>query len=365
MRRGATTRVLLVQDFAPWGLSTAAYLSEGFDVSVETVSSAALAAVELGAYDVLVTSGDQSGAYYRALADHAPEVDAFVRAGGRALYLLGLQRPADVILPRGAQTVFGLEDVNTVVDADHPLAAGVPGGTLAGSSASHASFVSFPEDGEVVSVDPFGAPTLGTYQVGSGTVVATGMPLEFYLASQEGSALATPFVTLFDNAVRYVVEGGRYRWLTVTPAEGTVGAGETTTLVVTLDAQGLAVGTYEAEVRLATNDPAQPVATVPVTLTVTVGTAGEDAAPTRLALASAGLNPTRGPVALRVDLPSTSAVRLDLFDVAGRHLASLLDGPLGGGRHVVHVESGLPAGVYLVRLSAGGEVQTLRVTVVR
>lgn len=57
-------------------------------------------------------------------------------------------------------------------------------------------------------------------------------------------------------------------WLTAAPQEGTVDPGQFDTVVVTLDATGLAPQELTATVCLASNDPARQQAGVPVTLTV-------------------------------------------------------------------------------------------------
>jgi subtilisin family serine protease len=58
------------------------------------------------------------------------------------------------------------------------------------------------------------------------------------------------------------------QWITVTPTSGTVYAGDNTVLNVDYDSGGLLGGTYDANVRILSNDPDEPTFTVPVTLTV-------------------------------------------------------------------------------------------------
>jgi subtilisin family serine protease len=57
-------------------------------------------------------------------------------------------------------------------------------------------------------------------------------------------------------------------WLSVSPTSGTTAAGESSEVTVTFDATGLAAGTYEAQLCVNSNDPANPRVTVPVTLEV-------------------------------------------------------------------------------------------------
>ena len=80
-------------------------------------------------------------------------------------------------------------------------------------------------------------------------------------------------------------------------------------------------------------------------------------------------NPARGNAAMRFTLPAASDVRLAVFDLAGRHLRTLVAGRLAAGSHVVRwdgrdgSDSPLGSGLFFVRLEAGG--QRLTRTIVR
>ena len=66
----------------------------------------------------------------------------------------------------------------------------------------------------------------------------------------------------------------------------------------------------------------------------------------------AGANPSRGATtfAFRINHPMAN-VDLSLFDIEGRHVATLLNGPLGTGEHrLTFSRRGLPIGTYMVRL---------------
>ncbi|HYE94911.1 MAG TPA: T9SS type A sorting domain-containing protein, partial [Rubricoccaceae bacterium] len=83
-------------------------------------------------------------------------------------------------------------------------------------------------------------------------------------------------------------------------------------------------------------------------------------------------NPARGAATVAYDVPTASAVEVEVFDLLGRRVAILADGDKAPGRHrVAFPASSLPSGTYLVRLRAApanGEpafVQTRRLTLVR
>lgn len=77
-------------------------------------------------------------------------------------------------------------------------------------------------------------------------------------------------------------------------------------------------------------------------------------------------NPVRTNARLALTLPSDGPVRVAVYDVAGRDVAMIHDGPLAAGAHTLAFEAGrLAAGVYVVRVAGNGFTLTQRVAVVR
>lgn len=85
------------------------------------------------------------------------------------------------------------------------------------------------------------------------------------------------------------------------------------------------------------------------------------AAAVQLSLAQNEPNPFRFGTQIHFDLPRTESMRLDIFDVSGRRVRSLVDGVMSAGSHQVEWNGRgdrgqvLSSGVYHYRLSAGGE----------
>ncbi|PAP78797.1 hypothetical protein BSZ37_15095 [Rubrivirga marina] len=97
-----------------------------------------------------------------------------------------------------------------------------------------------------------------------------------------------------------------------------------------------------------------------------VGTAIPAGAPDALRLHPPAPNPTRTHTTLRFALGAPAHVRLAVYDVRGRRVAVLADGVRAAGEHAVPFDaSGLAAGTYVVRLDAGRQSQTARLTVTR
>lgn len=77
-------------------------------------------------------------------------------------------------------------------------------------------------------------------------------------------------------------------------------------------------------------------------------------------------NPASDEAVCRYSLASGAAVQLTITDVFGRTVLNLEEGFQSAGEHQTLVDvRTLPSGVYLVRLQAGGQVQTAKVLVVR
>ena len=94
------------------------------------------------------------------------------------------------------------------------------------------------------------------------------------------------------------------------------------------------------------------------------------ALPEAYALEGASPNPVRGRAEVAYDLPEAASVTLVAYDVLGREVAHLAEGRVEAGRHRAWFDgSGLPSGVYVVRLEArgaqGSYQEAVRVTVVR
>lgn len=89
----------------------------------------------------------------------------------------------------------------------------------------------------------------------------------------------------------------------------------------------------------------------------------------RIALATPWPHPVAGPARVGCALPGAGRARIGLFDAAGRRVAEVFDGVLDAGastlpwRPVDAAGRRLPAGVYLMRLEAGGATAVRRIVV--
>jgi hypothetical protein len=82
-------------------------------------------------------------------------------------------------------------------------------------------------------------------------------------------------------------------------------------------------------------------------------------------------NPLRTSALISYSLPAEAPVKLDVYDVRGRHVRTLVDEIRPAGRHTVawngRLENGapLPNGVYFYRLHAADAVETRKILLMR
>jgi hypothetical protein len=113
------------------------------------------------------------------------------------------------------------------------------------------------------------------------------------------------------------------------------------------------------ETRLTAESPSAELST---TEGLAVGLQG---APDAFALEKTYPNPAGGRATVEYALPEQSDVTIAVYDVLGRRVATLADGPEEAGRHTARLDGGqMPSGTYFVRMRAEGFQQTRRVVVV-
>ena len=91
-----------------------------------------------------------------------------------------------------------------------------------------------------------------------------------------------------------------------------------------------------------------------------------DGAPVAFSLGQNYPNPFNPSTTIDYVIPRTTFVTLDLFDILGRVVRTLVSGEQGFGPHSVRFDgTGLSSGVYFYRLKANGVAQTKKLMVLR
>ena len=85
-----------------------------------------------------------------------------------------------------------------------------------------------------------------------------------------------------------------------------------------------------------------------------------------LTLAQSYPNPAAGLARIEFSLPAAAEVELTVYDLAGRRVDTLVDGPLAAGRHAVAWDAAtVSPGVYLYRLTTPDDILTRRLVIAR
>lgn len=163
-------------------------------------------------------------------------------------------------------------------------------------------------------------------------------------------------------------------WLTVTPVSGVIpGMTTGTQLAVAFNATDLPEGNYTGNVTIGSNDPDNPQVIVPVSLLVTnLGTAVGDELPRSFALGAAYPNPFNPSTKIAFAVPAGGGrVDLQIFDLSGRLVRTLVSGEQEGGNHTA-VWAGLndagrpvSSGTYFYRLQAPSFDETKKMVLVK
>ena len=89
-------------------------------------------------------------------------------------------------------------------------------------------------------------------------------------------------------------------------------------------------------------------------------------APAKYALHTPFPNPTRGVATLRYELPVESDVRVEVFNVVGQQVITLVDERKSAGRYAVNVDAKqLTSGTYFIRMRSAGRGWTRKISVVQ
>ena len=182
-----------------------------------------------------------------------------------------------------------------------------------------------------------------------GTVVGWGANADGQATPPEGLSGVVAIAAGYEHALALKSDGTVVGWGRNHKGQASPPSGLT-------DVVAIAAGMYHS-LAITTAEPA--------TMRAPAASAVE-AAPDALALEAPYPNPTHGRATVRLGLPTSAPVRLEVFDVRGRRVAVLAEDERPAGWHDLAVETdGLAPGVYVVRMAAAGEVLTRTLTVVR
>lgn len=216
--------VLLIQDSLPWAENVNRSLLEtlknrGVVSSYNIINTSALASFDLSQYGVVFIANDQTTAMYERLAANAEKLEAYVRAGGNLVYGAcdegwGGCGSLTHTLPGGVTTSNYYSVHNYIVNELHPVVTGVNTDNrslrdelLKGNYCSHTYFnkATLPAGTDIILRDANGNPTLIEYNLGDGTVIASGLTWEYFYVRDHYNMVTNYSKYAYDDLLTYMV----------------------------------------------------------------------------------------------------------------------------------------------------------------
>ena len=160
---------------------------------------------------------------------------------------------------------------------------------------------------------------------------------------------------------------GEFDWLSVNHDHDSIPPSDSLNITVTCAAGDHTAGTYWGYVDLYTNDPQCVHAEIPVAMNIGM-TAVDDSGPIAAdySIGQNYPNPFNASTSIQYSLPEASHVKVDIFDILGRKVATLVDEAQPAGRHqVVWQSNDQPSGTYFYRIQAGEHFDTRKMVLLK
>jgi hypothetical protein len=160
-------------------------------------------------------------------------------------------------------------------------------------------------------------------------------------------------------------------WLYVDTTSGTVPADDSAKIEVTFDATGLDIGDYYANIIVSSNDPDEEKIIVPANLHVLSGIIEEKGIPGIFFIKQNYPNPFNTQTVISYGCPKKSKVCIQIFDITGRIVKTLIDQTVAAGYHEVTWEGEnkfdrkTSNAVYFYRIQAGDFIATKKMIFLR
>lgn len=159
-----------------------------------------------------------------------------------------------------------------------------------------------------------------------------------------------------------------YQWLGAAEYSGVVFEGETGKMTLNFSTEGVEAGIYETDLWVYSNDPDSPVFKIPVSLTVgeAVSTEEPSSVPEAITLRQNYPNPFNPETTIAFELPEAAKVKLEVYSVTGKKVATLIDTGYNSGSHEIRFDaSALASGVYIYRLQTETSVLSRQMVLIK
>jgi len=173
---------------------------------------------------------------------------------------------------------------------------------------------------------------------------------------------------LLPGEIRLANEGLSNNWLSLSANTGSLLSGDSDTLTVYFTTCNVPSGGHDCHVLV--RDLYNNITVIPAHLHINwpVGVQPEAGNPAHL---SCYPNPSHGSMTIRYSLEADSPVQLDLFDLQGMHLMTLMQGLQAEGEHRITWTGDdregvpLPQGIYTLRMTTPDKTETIKLILIR
>ena len=148
---------------------------------------------------------------------------------------------------------------------------------------------------------------------------------------------------------------GEFDWLSVDHAHASIPPSDSLDIIVSCSAGDHAEGTYWAYMDLYTNDPERVHVEIPVTMNIGM-TSVDDSEPIAIdySIKQNYPNPFNASTSIHYNLPIASHVKIDIYDLLGRKVETLLNEMQSAGHYqVIWNAHDKPSGTYFYRIQTG------------
>lgn len=158
-----------------------------------------------------------------------------------------------------------------------------------------------------------------------------------------------------------------YDWFDINDVAGAIEPNQQGTINLSFNTIGVEAGVYQTKLQLINNTVTSSVVEIPITLSVSTAVSNEEILmPNSFSLAPAYPNPFNPVTTLSYTLPRASFVTMDVFDVLGRKIQTLVQERVAAGTHTIQLDASTWAsGQYIIRLSAGNYVTSQQITLMK
>jgi hypothetical protein len=184
------------------------------------------------------------------------------------------------------------------------------------------------------------------------TEYLTGKEFDFFYLSYYNTLPGT-YIDIDNIQLKRIYDP--FRWLDLDRYGGVASPGNISDMVLTFTSVGIEPGEYESNMVIRSNDPHTPEIIIPVKLNVSTVIAVEETTdiPREFVLLQNYPNPFNPVTVIAFRLPETERIRLEVYDIVGRRVATLVDDEVSAGEHQITYDvSGLSSGVYIYRITS-------------